>query len=94
MTQYYLRLWLLVCAGGAIGCGVAALNWMNIAQSLVLTDGAVGSPVFWNAYLRFQFWAFLSVFALLVGLVSAVVAVVLPRLSAPAGLPTGRRAPR
>lgn len=77
----YLRLWLVLCAVVAVGAGIAALNWINIAQSFVFTDGAVGSPVFWHAYLRFQFWAFLSCFAGLVGLVSAVVAVVVIRRS-------------
>lgn len=77
----YVRLWLVLCVIIAVLSAGAALNWITIAQSLVFSADAVGSSVFWNAYLRFQFWAFLSFFAVLVGLVSMGVTVLVGKRS-------------
>ncbi len=76
--------WTLVLVLGAVGSGIAALNWLNTARKFALTDPS--SEVL-RATLQWQFWAFTTVVLLLLGVLAFLA------VSARRGERAGSRAP-
>ena len=63
--------WTLGVVLGAVGSGIAALNWLNIARKFALTDPSSEAL---RATLQWQFWAFTTVVLLLLGVLGYLVA--------------------
>lgn len=66
-----ITIWPSVCGIVAVLCGIAALNWSNLAWSFSQSSGGLGSPTFWAAYMRSHYWAGSAFLALLGGLAVA-----------------------
>ncbi|HEY0736823.1 MAG TPA: hypothetical protein VGD69_18030 [Herpetosiphonaceae bacterium] len=71
-----LTIWPAISGIIAILCGIAALDSAGVAWSFSQSTGGVGSPGFWNVYLRSHYWAGASFLALLGGLAIAGIAFV------------------
>jgi hypothetical protein len=61
--------------GLAIIFSIAAWNAIYVSRAIGFEAGVVGSPWSWDLYLRFHYWATLSFFTLLMGVVGAGLAV-------------------